>query len=134
METKEITLGGVTYTIQELPRRKNAAWREQLRQDLAPVAGFLERVPTLEVNTGAEAADLIRGLLAGVNGALDRALELILAYSPALLEDRERIEAEAHDSEIVGALLPILELAYPFGTLAQGWDLQRLIALGQRAS
>jgi hypothetical protein len=41
---------------------------------------------------------------------------LLYEYSPALCADKERIEAESYDSEIVQAFMEVLKLAFPFGS------------------
>lgn len=117
METRTINLGGKRYKIRELPRRDNSRWRARLRENLEPVVRFVEEIPTLELRTGQEAAGILRSLLAGVDGAMDQALDALLAYSPDLEADRERLEAEAHDSEIMSAFVEVLGLAFPFGSL-----------------
>lgn len=69
----------------------------------------------------AEAKGFLISLLARANnlvsGVLDEALELVVSYSPSLTADRDYILTEVYDSQIVDALVEVLQLAYPFGSL-----------------
>lgn len=69
----------------------------------------------------AEAKGFLINLLGRANslvaGVLDQALELVISYSPSLTADRDYILSEVYDSQIVDALVEVLQLAYPFGSL-----------------
>lgn len=52
-----------------------------------------------------------------VAGVLDQALDLVISYSPSLTAERDYILSEVYDSQIVDALVEVLQLAYPFGSL-----------------
>ena len=47
--------------------------------------------------------------------AVDLMREKLFEYSPELAADRERIETEGYDSEIMAAFIEVLKLAFPFG-------------------
>jgi len=68
-----------------------------------------------------EAKGFLISLLARANnlvaGVLDQALELVISYSPLLTSERDYILGEVYDSQIVDALVEVLQLAYPFGSL-----------------
>lgn len=69
----------------------------------------------------AEAKGFLINLLARANNlvadVLDQALDLVVSYSPSLMADRDYILTEVYDSQIVDALVEVLQLAYPFGSL-----------------
>ena len=69
----------------------------------------------------AEARGFLISMLARANelvgGVLDQALDLVVSYSPTLERDRDYILSDAYDSQIVDALVEVLKLAYPFGSL-----------------
>ena len=69
----------------------------------------------------AEAKGFLINLLARANNlvadVLDQALDLVVSYSPSLTADRDYILSEVYDSQIVDALVEVLQLAYPFGSL-----------------
>ncbi len=113
--TKEVTLGGQTYAIEQLPMRQNREWREQLAQPITDLLALLEGNADLEIGS---VADLTRIIGVGKDlllGSMDLLLGALFAYSPALLADRERIETEAYDDEAITALAEVVRLAYPLG-------------------
>lgn len=116
MKTATITLGGKTYTVQELPLRKNAAWRQKVGGLVGEVAGLVEATQIDLAST----ADLVR-VVNQVRGVLmnapDKLTALLFDYSPVLAADRERIEAEVYESELLAAFVEVLKLAFPFGEI-----------------
>ena len=69
-------------------------------------------VPALDVAT------VVKDLSFTLLNSIDTIYELMFAYSAELEKDRERIEAEAYDSDIMEAFTAILSLAFPFGAMA----------------
>lgn len=116
MKQETITLGGKEYQINELPRRANAQWRQQFQVLVASVTNLVEASQVDITNT----ADLV-GVVGQVRDVLmqapDQLIELLFAYSPALAADRERIEADVYESEILGVFIEVLKLAFPFGEI-----------------
>ena len=119
MKSVAITLGGQEYTVQEAPLRKNAAWRAGLTALLADVGGLMESASTVELNSVADLLGVVRQIQDVLLAAPDRLTAMLFDYSPALAADRERIEAEVYESELLGAFVEVLKLAYPFGDLMQ---------------
>lgn len=120
MKTVKITFGQKTYTVEELPTKRNAAWRGRLEEELKPVSQVLEggrELATSDMN--AQNLGVVSGLaqqiMAVALKSMDTIVELVFAYSPALAQDRQAIEETAFDSEFTEAFLKILEVAYPFG-------------------
>src|SRR5690348_3858385 len=110
--SKQVTLGGVTYTLEQLPMKPNKAWRDSLGAPVMALTQLIADAGDLEL----KAADIQR--LIGVVkdlllGSMDLLLEALFRYSPALAADRERIENEAYDDEAMAALGVALTLAYP---------------------
>lgn len=116
MKQETITLGGKEYQINELPRRANAQWRQQFQVLIASVTNLVEASQVDITNT----ADLV-GVVGQVRDVLmqapDQLIELLFAYSPTLAADRERIEADVYESEILGVFIEVLKLAFPFGEI-----------------
>ncbi|MDD5059305.1 MAG: hypothetical protein PHQ60_15720 [Sideroxydans sp.] len=107
-----VTLAGTEYTVTELPSQRNAEWRRLVDEALKGISGVLGK--SLAVDNLQGALDAARGLLLESG---DTILRLLCAYAEDIAEDRERIEAEAYDSELTEALVEVLSLAYPFGSL-----------------
>lgn len=120
MNKRTLTLGGQAYTIEELPARRNAAWRKQLEARLSPILGIIEQAGAgLELRTN---EDLMK--VAGQVGQLlvtapDLLIELLFAYSSDLASQQETILDTAYDSELITAFTAVLGMAYPFGSLAR---------------
>lgn len=117
MKSIKIALAGKTYTVNELPRKKNAAWREQFQAEFAEVADALVAMADSDIANADSVAALLRSVMGQVNGAVEKIVALLLAYSSSIAADGERIEEEAYESELLDAFLEVLKLAYPFGSL-----------------
>ena len=115
MRTVEVVLGGQTYTVPELPVRKNAAWRKQLQEHFGALVTALRAAPSRELGTLHDVADILGEFSALLIGSVDVVTELLLAYSDDLWRAREAIEANAYESEIMEAFAKVLPLAFPFG-------------------
>ncbi len=142
--TATIRLGERDYTIQERKRQAQAEWRKRfedafeavsdlivmmLRQVNRDVPGLangegdeiIDVTPEEEQTQIAEAKGFLIKLLSQANSlvadVLDQALDLLVSYSPSLERDRDYILAEVYDSQIVDALVEVIKLAYPFGSL-----------------
>lgn len=116
-KTVNVLLGGVVYEIAEAPLRKNAAWRASLTQLLTDVGGLMEAARTVELNSVGDLIGVVRQIQDVILAAPDRLTAMLFDYSPVLAADRERIEAEVYESELIGAFVEVLKLAYPFGDL-----------------
>lgn len=128
MKTETVVIGDKQYTIKEAKRKANAKWRLLFQTQFTEVADLIEGLPSTEL-TPTAVGDLIRQITAKVGGSVDMLAELVFAYSPELAADRETIEEEAYDSEIMAAFTAVLKLAYPFGSVVE--TLSGLAALGR---
>jgi hypothetical protein len=115
-----VTLAERQYVIKELPSRKNMAWRQALQAPFGDLVDALASAPGIEVDNTAgmtQLTDLVRTLTSRVFGSIDLMRDMLFNYSPALAADRERIEDEGFDSEVVSAFTEVLKLAFPFGSM-----------------
>jgi hypothetical protein len=120
MQIIKTTLGGQSYTISELPARKNAEWRKRLTESFGSLANILTLAPGIELDNPAQLPRLMELLTAAVGnlaGSVDVVAGLLFDYSPELDRDRERILDDSYDSEIITAFAGVLTLAYPFGAV-----------------
>lgn len=118
MRSAIVTLGGVQYTINELPSRRAAQWRQSMQIKLGDVSALIESAPETDISSGVALANLVRDVGSTLIGSTDTLVELLFAYAPAMAADRERIENECYDSELIAAFVEVVKLAYPFGQLA----------------
>ena len=129
MKTVEFELGGKKYTISERKRKANAKWRRLLEAELVKLSDLISGVPEIDVSSAKSLGDLVRMVAAKITGSVDIMAKLLIAYSPTLEADEERIDEDAYDSELLAAFTEVLSLAYPFGSLMKGMG--GLIALGR---
>lgn len=131
MRTETVQIGDKQYTIREKKRKANAKWRQAFQAQFTEVADLIEGLPTIDL-TPTAIGELLRQITTKVGGSVDKMAELVFNYSPELNKDREVIEEEAYDSDIMAAFTAVLKLAYPFGSLVE--MLSGLSSLGREAS
>lgn len=120
MNKRTLNLGGQSYTIEELPARRNAAWRKQLEAKLAPLLGIIEQAGAgLELRTNEDLVKVVGQVSQLLVTAPDLVIELLFAYAPDLTANQEAILDTAYDSELIAAFTAVLGMAYPFGSLAK---------------
>lgn len=125
MRTIVVVLGGVEYTVAELPVRKNAAWRQRLAEPFGSLVQALQDAPNIEIDKPSDLADLLRRLGASIIGSADVITELLVAYAPGLTPVIE--SDDCYDSEIQEAFAGVLGLAFPFST----WGRKALTTMQQ---
>ena len=116
MKSEMISLGGKAYEIHELPRRANAQWRQQFQVLIASVTNLVE-ASQVDITNTTDLVAVVGQVRDVLMQAPDQLIELLFAYSPALAADRERIEAEVYESEILSVFVEVLKLAFPFGEI-----------------
>jgi hypothetical protein len=117
MRTVTVTLAGKPYELQALPRRQAQAWRAKLGGPFAELEQALGTGLTTELTDGKGIADLVATFSGTLLGSVDLLVGLLYDFSPALREDRERIDEEAFDEELLAAFWEAVKLAFPFGGL-----------------
>ncbi len=116
MKTTNITLGGQSYMIEELPARKNAAWRTDLSTHLQPVLDLIEQAGAgAELRTNEDLLRVVNSVLPVIWQSPEMLHTLVCAYAPQLADAL----ADAYDSEIADAFTSVLGLAFPFGGLVR---------------
>lgn len=142
MKTVKIVLGNREYQVQSKPIGPSKAWRKRFAEPVQALVGSLRFTGDLlnqPISNGADLGGMVSQLgsvlLSGVGetllGSMDLALEMVCSYAPEIEADRERIEAEAYDDEVLRALWEVLKLAYPFGILG---DLGGLTGMTKQSS
>lgn len=120
MNSATVTLGGVEYTINELPARKNSQWRQGFEERLGPILNLVEQAGAgAAISTSDDLMRIAHQVGRVLVKAPDTLIDLIFDYAPNLDAARELILDAAYDSELIGAFQAILGLAYPFGGLAR---------------
>lgn len=131
MEKIEITLAGQTYLVGKLPYGRSKQWREKhgkvVEELLAGLSDFMPLLEQLEniddwkqlplpelLGIVVNRFDVVSKLLLD---APDLAFEALCDYSEEIKKDKERIEEEAFDDELVGGFLEVLKIIYPLATM-----------------
>lgn len=105
-----------------LPRAQAKAFRQRIAEQLDGVTGALRladgatSVELTDLNSVADLVQKIGGLLVG---SIDLVADMLFDFSPELAADRQRIDAEGYDDEIVAAFLEVIKLLYPFEQLGR---------------
>jgi hypothetical protein len=126
MREIEIILGETSYRVRQAPIRREAIWRRELQEQLAPVLDLVANAQTIEFSSPADLAAFVRRVAPLLLDATDIMLELLFSYAPELADQRAQIEETAYSDEVLAAMKGVLRLAYPF--LA---DLTQLAELGR---
>lgn len=120
-----VTLAGRVYEVKPLPRLKARAFRQRLADEIGEVASALTQAGSAggtAITDLESIGELISTLGVTVAGSIDLVADLLFDYSPELAADRERIESEGYDDELVAAFLEVLKLLYPFGDLLKNFQ------------
>lgn len=113
------------FTVHALNIRASREWRKMFGKHLRLILGMLKNADSLELvnNDGDLNAGTIVGLVRELGilalDSIDLFAESLFDYSPALAAERDWIEENAEDSELLEALFEIIKLAYPFGFVAR---------------
>ena len=117
MRSVVVSLGGKPYEVRALSLRAAREWREKFQQPFRAMANALSGMESIELTSGKAVADLLNVLQETLLRSPDTILEMLYAYSPEIRADKERVEIEAFDDEVIAALVEVLKLVYPFGSI-----------------
>lgn len=107
----KLQLGKKDHDAVPLPLRKGKAWRGK-------VADVLNEMATGALTSGLTPDTFMKGLMVAFFSFPDKVLELLIAYSPELLEpQRDWLMDNATDEEVVVAFSRVLVVAYPYFSL-----------------
>lgn len=128
MRTVTVSLAGREYSIQQLPIKANRAWRERFEDPIQKLVSSFRDALSLSSQEFPDGKGLmlaVGGFLTShledvtqiLVGSIDMVEEAVFAYAPEIAADKERIESESFDDELIAAFMKVVALAYPFGQL-----------------
>jgi len=128
MQSITINLAGRQYDIEKKPIRANREWRKNFDEPIGKILGAAKAIKKLtgeewdnpQQMMGAVAIALashVDELTEVLLGSVDTITEAVFAYSPTLASEREFIEANGYDDEMVRAFLEVAQLAFPFSSV-----------------
>jgi len=112
-----LELGGKKYTVKPLPIRPARALRKEIGAALDEPLEALKNIQGIELTDTDALADVIFAVKSILFDSIDTALDTVCGYCPEIKADRERIETEATDDEVVVAFLEVVKRLFPFGAL-----------------
>jgi hypothetical protein len=132
MKTIKVRLAGKEYELKPLPIRKA---REVRQRFIAPINELIEaikRLPKIDLTDMQSIGMLVESVQSSLLNSTDICLEILLLFSPEMVEDRERIEDEGYEEEVIAAFVEALKMLYPFGGMLK--SLSGLAALATSTS
>lgn len=110
------------YEIRTLPVKSARQWRKLVREPLGrlnDLLGTIKSDMTFETVEDMIAAVqlIVPQLVPLLLDMQDEVFDLLVAYSPALQQDREYLEEHALDEQVIDAFLSVLRLAFPLELL-----------------
>jgi hypothetical protein len=139
-KTSMVHLGGREYVLTEKVMGVSRKWREQLRQSsVMHIFQSLDEALNDLVNAvnamgdeanegrisfagGIHLATIAPALVRGLTNSIDDIIALLFDYAPELEADREWIEENAYNEEVIAAFIEVLKLNFPITAL---WGLIR---------
>lgn len=114
-----VRLGERDYEIQEAGFRRAKPWKQRLLAEIKPLFERLGGAGEIQFEKPADLFQLLPLAEDLFVGGVDTVCDLLIAYSPVLEADREYIETDASDRQILAAFQEVVILADPFGVVMQ---------------
>jgi hypothetical protein len=118
MKSITVKLAGRNYDIQPRPIREARRFREKFSSQFGRLAEALRLAPTTHVDDLGSMAGLVDAASSVLLGSIDMAMDMLCEYSADVNLDRERIEADGYDDEVITAFVEVIKLLYPLGSLS----------------
>jgi len=112
-------LGEREYTIREAGFAASKVWKKRLMAEVKPLFNTFSDAPNMTFETPADLMNLFPLVESIFVDGIETIFDLLLEYSPALKEDREYIEANATDHQIVSLFREVILLSDFLGLIAQ---------------
>ncbi len=119
IETATVRLGDKEYTISEQPRVRAKPWRVRLLEEVKPLFAQLENAGNLSFDQPGDLVKVLPLLEAVMLDGLDSIAALTVTFAPELEADREYIEQNATEKQIMACFMEAVKLSDPFGLANQ---------------
>jgi hypothetical protein len=128
MRTITVSLAGREYSIQQLPIKANRAWREKFEELIGKLVSLIREGLELSSKKFPNEDGLLKAVsnllairLEDISQVLVNSIDMVegsvFEYAPEIAADREWIEDEAFDDELIAVFMKVVQLAYPFGQI-----------------
>jgi hypothetical protein len=116
----KVILAGREYEIQPLPLRQARKFRERIAAEFDPIMRAMDLAPTvekIEISNIGSVYSMVDGIRGVLFASTDHVFDILCEYCLTIQEDRERLEDQSFDAEIMVAFVEVLKQLYPFGSL-----------------
>lgn len=117
MHEFEIELGGKTYPVKPLPIRPARELRQKIGTALDEPLRVIKGLNKTEITDTEVLSDIVFVLKDALIGYVDIALEVVCDYARLDTEQREWIEENALDEEVIAAFAEVAKRLFPFEAL-----------------
>ncbi|MEI8164809.1 MAG: hypothetical protein WCG26_00460 [Chloroflexales bacterium] len=115
--TLTLTLAERDYAVPVAAIKQTRAWRAQLKAPLDDLLALVSTNLTVELAALSDLIGLADKFLPVLMDAPETLFNLLVAYAPLLEAEREFLEANAYDDEVVTAFLAVLKVVFPLEVL-----------------
>lgn len=118
MNSVTVSIAGREYEVKPLQRKATKIWRQALGKPFDDIVGIIANKDNIMLDNPSDVAGLIVTIKDTLLYAPDFIFEALCAYAPAIDRDKEYIDENGYDEEIMKAFVEVLRIVYPFGVLA----------------
>ena len=118
IESVCVRLGEREFAIRTAGFVRAKPWKKRLLTELQPVFEEIGGATNMSFNSPADLLKMIPLMQSIFLDVTDKMLELLLAYASELEAEREYIEQNATDKQIMAAFQEVVKLSDPFGVVA----------------
>ncbi len=111
-----VTLAGRTYELEPMTFKKSKEWRGKLKSELNQITSLVDTVSHFEINRVEDLTVILQQGSGILLDSVDKIFDMIIEFSPDLKHDREYLEENAYDDEILTVFWECVKLAFPFGS------------------
>ena len=115
IQTITIRLGEKDYTVREAGHLRAGPWNKRLLAEVKPIFEQVGQAYQSQFDTFADVLKMWPLFQQVFTDSLETVFDMLVSYSPELEADKEYIEANATERQILGGFQEVIRLADPFG-------------------
>jgi len=119
IETITVQLGDRQFEVKAAPHGRSKVWRRRMMAEIKPLLDQVTGIQGIEFETPEDLLKLLPLAETVLVNGIDAIAELLISYSTDLEAERDWIEANASDKQIMEAFKAVLSIADPFGLVAK---------------
>lgn len=124
----KVSVAGRDYEIPQLKIRASATWQAEVESDFGAIGGLMGLIGQATGDSFAEIQQQVKipevaAAVAKLQGmimqSMGRVRALVYSYAPLLAADKDFIEENGYNDEIVAVFMKLLRFEYPLGELVR---------------